>query len=64
MYRCKVNQTKKKGKQKMKTYKVIVSGVVIGSYNTREEAEKRLNEARHSFLAMVHPRDCFYIRVE
>lgn len=46
----------------MTKYNVIVAGTVIGTYNSKEEAEKRLNEARHSFLAMVHPKDCFYIK--
>lgn len=43
-------------------YEVIVAGTVIGIYNTYKEAEERLNEARHSFLAMVHPKDCFYVK--
>ena len=43
-------------------YEVIVSGVVLATVNTEAEAEARLYEARHSFLAMVHPQECFYIR--
>lgn len=43
-------------------YEVIIAGTVIGTYNTIEEANKRLDEARHSFLAMVHPKDCFYVK--
>ena len=42
-------------------FRVIVAGTVIATYTTREEAEKCLNEARHSFLAMVHPYDVFRI---
>lgn len=42
-------------------YEVLVAGTVIGTYNTIEEAEKRLNEAKHSFLAMVHPKEAFRI---
>ena len=42
-------------------YEVIVAGTTIGTYNTYKEAEKRLNEARQSFLAMVHPKDVFRI---
>lgn len=47
-----------------KKFEAIVAGTVIGTYNTREEAEKRIQEAKHSFLAMVHPIDCFYVRVK
>ena len=43
-------------------YEVLVAGTVFGVYATREEAEKVLDEVRHSFLAMVHPRDVFRIR--
>lgn len=45
-------------------YKVIVSGVVLGVYQTKEEAEKRLYEAKHSYFALVHPQKCFYIKAE
>ena len=47
---------------KMKRFEVYVAGSLIGTYETREEAEARLFEARHSFLAMVHPQDVFYIK--
>ena len=43
-------------------YQVIVSGEVFATVKTKEEAEKLLHEACHSFLAMVHPQECFYIR--
>ena len=43
-------------------YQIIVSGEILTTTKTREEAERLLNEARHSFLAMVHPQECFYIR--
>ena len=43
-------------------YEVVVAGSVIGTYKNREDAEKRLFEAKHSFLAMVHPINCFFIR--
>ena len=46
----------------MKRFEVYVAGSLIGTYETREEAEARLFEARHSFLAMVHPQDVFYIK--
>ena len=46
----------------MKRYEVKVAGTTIGTYTNREEAEKRLDDARHSFLAMVHPQDCFFIK--
>ena len=42
-------------------FRVIVAGTVIATYTTREEAERRLDEVRHSFLAMVHPYDVFRI---
>ena len=43
-------------------FQVIVSGTVIGEYATREGAEVRLEEVKHSFLALVHPRDTMYIK--
>lgn len=43
-------------------YEVIVGGTVIGTYESKVDAEKRLYEAQHSFLAIVHPVDCFYIK--
>lgn len=46
----------------MKEYRVIVSGCVYARCETREEAERKLDDARNSFLAMVHPRDCFFIK--
>lgn len=46
----------------MKKFEVIVAGTVIGTYNTKEEAEKRLFEAKNSFLALVHPVDVFRIK--
>ena len=42
-------------------FRVIVAGTVIGTYNTREEAEARLAEAKQSYLALVHPSECFRI---
>jgi hypothetical protein len=51
----------KKGDKKM-MYEVVVAGSVIGRYNSREEAEIRLEEAKNSFFALVHPVDVFYIR--
>lgn len=47
----------------MKKYVVMVSGVEIGWYEKKEDAEKHLFDAKHSFLALVHPIDCFYIKV-
>ena len=44
------------------TYNVIVAGTVVGKYNTKKDAEKRLEEVKNSFLAMVHPTDAFYIK--
>ena len=46
----------------MKKYEVCVAGSVVTRAETREEAESLLDEIRHSFLAMVHPVDAFYIR--
>lgn len=46
----------------MKKFEVYVAGSLVGKYETREEAEARLNEVRHSFLAMVHPQEVFYIK--
>ena len=46
----------------MTKYNVMVAGTVIGTYNNREEAEARLEEVKHSFLAMVHPRDTMFIK--
>lgn len=46
----------------MKKYNVIIAGTIVGSYETKEEAENRLNEIRHSYLAMVHPKNCMYIK--
>lgn len=43
-------------------YEVVVAGSVIGRYNSREEAEIHLEEAKNSFFALVHPVDVFYIR--
>ena len=46
----------------MKKYEVFVAGTVIGTYDNKEDAEKRLFEAKHSFLAMVHPTNAFWIK--
>ncbi len=46
----------------MKKYEIIVSGTTVTTVNTKEEAEKKLNEIKHSFLAIVHPVNAFYIR--
>lgn len=46
----------------MKKFEVVIAGTVINTYETREEAEDRLFEVKNSFLALVHPIDCFYIR--
>jgi hypothetical protein len=43
-------------------YEVIVAGTVIGTYENKADAENRLEQARNSFLAMVHPKNVFYIR--
>ena len=43
-------------------YYVIVSGYKLGEYLSLERAKERLEEAKHSYLAMVHPIDCFYIK--
>lgn len=55
------NNTSKK-EADMKEYKVIIAGTVDSTHTTREEAEKRLNEIKHSFLAIVHPIDCMFIK--
>ena len=46
----------------MKKYNVVVAGTILGTYTDRIEAEQRLDEAKHSFLSIVHPQDCFYIK--
>lgn len=46
----------------MERYEVIVAGTTVNTYNTKKEAEERLNEIKNSFLAMVHPIDCMYIK--
>ncbi len=46
----------------MTKYLVKVGGTVLATYNTREEAEKRLFEVKNSFLALVHPIDCMFIK--
>ena len=43
-------------------FEVIVAGTSIGTFDNREDAEKRLDEAKNSFLRMVHPVDVFYIK--
>ena len=43
-------------------YEVIVGGTVVGTYENKVDAEKKLYEAQHSFLAMIHPVDCFYVK--
>ena len=53
---------KRKEENNMKKYEVLVAGTVIGTYNNKEDAEKRLFEARHSFLGLVHPKDVFRIK--
>ena len=53
---------KRKEENNMKKYEVFVAGTVIGTYDNKEDAEKRLFEAKHSFLAMVHPTDAFWIK--
>lgn len=52
---------KREGVLDMK-YEVVVGGTVVGRYGTKAEAEQRLYEVRHSYLAMVHPQDCMFIR--
>ena len=43
-------------------YEVVVAGTIIGTYENKADAEKRLTEAKNSFLAIVHPVDVFFIR--
>ena len=43
-------------------YEVLVAGTVVSVKNTREEAEKRLEEAKNSYLSLVHPYDVFRIQ--
>lgn len=43
-------------------YKVMVGGMVAGTYNSKEEANNRLNEIKNSFLAIVHPIDTMFIK--
>jgi len=46
----------------MTKYNVIVAGTVIRKNLNREEAEQALKNARNSYLALVHPKDVFYIK--
>ena len=46
----------------MKKYEIIVGGTVIATATTKEEAKSLLHQAKNSFLALVHPVDCFYIK--
>lgn len=46
-----------------KKYTVMIGGTVESTYNTKEEAEKRLAEIKNSFYALVHPVDTMYIKV-
>lgn len=46
----------------MKRFEVVIAGTVESEYETREQAEKRLNEIKNSFYAMVHPVDCMWVR--
>lgn len=46
----------------MTKYEVIVAGTVIAKFDNKENAEIALDQARHSFLAMTHPWDTFYIK--
>ena len=46
----------------MKKYEIVVGGTVVATATTKEEAENLLYQAKNSFLALVHPVDCFYIR--
>jgi hypothetical protein len=43
-------------------YEVIVAGTIHSVHNTKAEAELQLDLIRNSFLAMVHPKDSFYIK--
>jgi hypothetical protein len=44
-------------------YQAIVSGHVLGTYETKEEAEKEVTRAKNSYLALVHPVNCFFVKV-
>ena len=46
----------------MTRFEVHVAAFVDSIYDNREEAEKRLNELRHSFYALVHVKESFYIK--
>lgn len=43
-------------------YAVMVGGMMDSKYDTIEAAEARLEEVRHSFLALVHPQDTMFIK--
>lgn len=43
-------------------FKVMISGTVESTHETRESAEKRLNEIKNSIFAMVHPIDTMFIK--
>ena len=43
-------------------YEVLVAGTIIGNYKTEEEAKECLEQAKNSYLSMVHPYDVFIIK--
>lgn len=43
-------------------YAVMVGGMVDSKFDTKEKAEARLEEVRHSFMALVHPKDTMFIK--
>lgn len=46
----------------MMKYKVMVAGITVGTYNTKKEAEEKLNELKNSYLGMIHPKDTMFIK--
>ena len=43
-------------------YEVIVAGTVVATYDNKADAENRLYEVQHSFLAIVHPKGTMFIK--
>lgn len=48
----------------MTKYEVVIAGTVIATFATKEEANAKLEEARHSIFAMVHPSNCMFVRTK
>lgn len=43
-------------------YEIICCGRVVTACDTKEKADEMLEKVRHSYLAMVHCKESFYIK--